>query len=151
VVARLESPTHLEYMNFHQITPKLLNTRIQKLKSLVHGLQRDALQKKMNFNIRKRSELHSEGKLGQLIQLISGKPKEELDLQTLPSEEEGLIINHYRIKHKVISYFKYWHCIPKTLDPAADFLALYPLFWQSLLKKRKTIKFLNKRSWKLVS
>jgi hypothetical protein len=29
-----------------------------------------------------------------LIQLMSGKPKEELDLETLPSEEEGLIIDH---------------------------------------------------------
>jgi hypothetical protein len=36
----------------------------------------------MNSNIRQRSELHADGKLGQLIQLMSGKPKEELDLQT---------------------------------------------------------------------
>jgi hypothetical protein len=78
---------------------------------------------------------------------MSGKPKEELDLQTVPSEEEGLIIDHYRIQHKVISYFKHWYCIPKTMDPVADYLATHPLFCQSLLKNRKTTsKILNKRS-----
>jgi hypothetical protein len=60
----------------------------------------------MNSNICQQSKLHSDGKLGQLIQLMSGQPKEEVDLQTLPSEEEGLIIDHYGIQHKVISYFK---------------------------------------------
>jgi hypothetical protein len=50
---------------------------------------------------------------------MSGKPREEIDLQTLPLEEEGLIIDHYSIQHKVISYFRDWHCVPKTLDPAA--------------------------------
>jgi hypothetical protein len=80
----------------------------------VHGLQRDALQKEMNSNIRQRSELHVDGKLGQLIQLMSGKPKKELDFQTLPSEEEGMIIDHQCIQLKVISYFKEWHYIPKT-------------------------------------
>jgi hypothetical protein len=79
-----------------------------------------------------------------LIKLISGKPKEELDLQTLPSDKDGLIIKHYRIRHKIISYFKDWHCIPKTLGPAAGCLATHPLFWRSLLKKQKTTKFLNK-------
>jgi hypothetical protein len=59
---------------------------------------------------------------------MPGKPKEELDLQTLPSKEEGLIIDHYCIQHKVISYFKDWHCIPKTLGPAVDSLATHPLF-----------------------
>jgi hypothetical protein len=78
------------------------------------------------------------------MQLMSGKPNEELDLQTLLSEEEGLIIDHYRIQHKVISYFKDWHCVPKTLDPAADSQATHPLFWQSLLKKRTTTKILSK-------
>ena len=146
VVARLESPTHLEYLNFHKITPELLKTRISKLKSLVHGSQRNAMQQDRNANIRKRDELHAEGDLGKLIRLISGKPTEGLDLQTLPSEEEGLIIDHHRIQHKVISYFKDWHCIPKTLDPAADHLAKHPLWWQSLLKKGDTDKILNKKS-----
>jgi hypothetical protein len=109
MVARLESPTHLEYMNFHQITSELLKTTIIKFKSLVHGSQRDALQKEMNSNIQQRSELYVDSKLGQLIQLMSGKPKEELNLQTLPLEEEGLIIDHNCIHHKVISYFKDWH------------------------------------------
>jgi hypothetical protein len=44
--------------------------------------------------------------MGQLIQLMSVKPRKELDLQTLPSKEEGLVIYHYRIQHKVISYFR---------------------------------------------
>jgi hypothetical protein len=73
----------------------------------VQGSQRDGLQKKINSKIWQRNELHaSGGKLGQLIQLMSGNPREELDLQTLPSEEESLIIDHYRIQQKVISYFK---------------------------------------------
>jgi hypothetical protein len=139
--ARLESPINLEYIDFNPITPELLKTRIKKLKPLVDGSQRDALEKKINSNIQQCSELHSDSKLGQLIQLMSGKPKEELDLQILPSEEEGLIIDHYRIQHKVISYFKDWHCISKTLDPAADCLATHPLFWQSFLKKQNTPNF----------
>jgi hypothetical protein len=77
---------------------------------------------------------------------MSSKPKEELNFQTLPSEYEGLIIDYYRIQHKVINYFKNWHCILRTLDPATDCLATHPLFWQSLLKKWKTTKILNKRS-----
>jgi hypothetical protein len=44
---------------------------------------------------------------------MSGKTRKELDFQTLPSKEEGLIIDHYRFQHKVISYFKDWRCIPK--------------------------------------
>jgi hypothetical protein len=48
-------------MNFHQITPELLKTKIKKLKSLVHGSQRDALYKEMNSNIRQRAELHTDG------------------------------------------------------------------------------------------
>jgi hypothetical protein len=68
VVAQLESPTHLEYLHFHQITQELLKTRIKKLKSLEHDLQRDAIQKKRNSNIRQHDELHADcGKLGQLI------------------------------------------------------------------------------------
>jgi hypothetical protein len=52
----------------------------------------------MKSNIRQRSELHYNGNLGQLIQLMSGKAMEELDLQILPSKEEGQIIDHYRIQ-----------------------------------------------------
>jgi hypothetical protein len=37
---------------------------------------------------------------------MPGKVRKELDLQTLPSEEEGLIIDYYRIQYKVIRYFK---------------------------------------------
>jgi hypothetical protein len=54
-----------------------------------------------------------------------------------------LIIDHYLIQHKVISYFRDWHCIPKTLDAAAKCLAIHPLFWQS---SKTTSKILNKRS-----
>jgi hypothetical protein len=83
----------------------------------------------MKSNIWQRDELHAyESKLRQLIQLMSGKPKEELILQTLPLDEESLIIVHYRIQYKVISYFRDWHCILKTLDSAAECLATYPLF-----------------------
>jgi hypothetical protein len=34
-------------------------------------------------------------KLERLIQLLFGKPIQHLDLQTLPSETEGHIIDHY--------------------------------------------------------
>jgi hypothetical protein len=60
---------------------------------------------------------------------MSSKPKEELDHPTLPSKKEGLIISHCHIQHKVISYFKDWYYIPKTLDPAADCLATHLIFW----------------------
>jgi hypothetical protein len=101
-----------------------------------------ALIKKLK--IWQRAKLYSDGgKLGQLIQLISGKPRVELDFQTLPSEDR---VDHYRIQNKFISYFRDWHCIPKTLDPATDHLAIHPLFWQFLLKKREATTILNKRS-----
>jgi hypothetical protein len=45
--------------------------------------------------------------------VISEKPTEELVLQTLLLEKEGLIIDHYRIQHKMISYVRDCHCIPK--------------------------------------
>jgi hypothetical protein len=128
-IVRLESSANLKYINFHQITPELLKTRIRKLQSLVHGSQRDALQKVMHFNIRQRNELHADVKLGQLIQQILGKSREKVDILTLPSEKEDMIIGHYCIQHKVTNHFKDWHCIPKALDPVADYLATHPLFW----------------------
>jgi hypothetical protein len=77
---------------------------------------------------------------------MSGKPRKELDLQPLPSEEEGLIIDHYHIQHKGIRYFRDWHYILKTLRLAAECLATHPLLWPSLLRTQTTSKILNKRS-----
>jgi hypothetical protein len=57
-----------------------------------------------------------------------------------------LIINHYRIQIKIISYIRDWHCISKTLDPVAEYLATHLLFWQYLFKEQTTSKILNKRS-----
>jgi hypothetical protein len=78
---------------------------------------------------------------------MSGKLREELDLQTIPTNEEGPIIDHYRIQHKIISYFKDWNCIPKTLDPA-DHLTTLNLLALLAISPQKVEKHqnLNKRS-----
>jgi len=146
VVARLESPTHLEYLNFHQITYDLLARRIRKLKGLVHGSQRDRLRLATNDRIRQLEQLRENKDLRRLIEILSGRPRDQLDLNALPSDTEGLIIDHYRIQQKLNEYFADWHSIPKTLDPAADHLAKHPLFWQSLLIPRATPKILTRHS-----
>jgi hypothetical protein len=102
VVARLEASTHFEYLTLHQITREFLKTIIKKLKSLVHGSQRDALQKEMNSNIRQRVELHADGnKLGQFIQLTQGRTR----LPNTPIGSGGLDrrpLPHQALSHRLL-------------------------------------------------
>ena len=104
-IGKMASPTHLAYLSFHQISYQLLQDRVKAMKSLLHGSKRDTYRREMNPRIRQLEELRDDKKLGRLIQLLSGKPNQHLDLQTIPSETEGQIIDHYRIQRLINDYF----------------------------------------------
>jgi hypothetical protein len=58
-----------------------------------------------NETLRKREQLREEQKLGTLIRLLTERPQEELDLQTLPCPTEGQITEHYAIQiYSLISF-----------------------------------------------
>jgi hypothetical protein len=136
LVARLEPPGHLAYLSFHTLTPELLRSRIRTLKTHVHAKRRNQLRSETNSRIQHIEELRATKQLGKLIELLSGAPQQQLDLQTLPSETAGLITDHYEIQRHLNTYFTDWLAIPDDLDPAADHMTRHPLYWQSLLNPR---------------
>jgi hypothetical protein len=136
LITKQDDPGHLAYMSIHQITHDLLQSRIKALKAVVHGSQRDELRRQSNAEIRKVGKLHDQRELGKVIRLLSGKPVQHLDLQTLQSNEHGLLSNHFVIQRELNQYFHDWMCIPSTLDPAAEHMARHPYYWHTLLHIR---------------
>jgi len=147
-VATLASPPQIALLPFHQITYQRLQQRIVNLKSMIHGRQREEYRRNMGKEVRKMEDLRQRENLGRLIELLSGKPREQLDLQTLPSAEEGQIVDHHRNQATINEFFRAWHAIPPDLDAAAQHLSTHPLWWQSLLHldPDEAPRILNKRS-----
>lgn len=140
-VAEIESkhlsPTHLQFMDFHQITLPYLSKQLKQLKGDAHGRDRMEMLSKQDSGISKRQELWRENRLGTLIKLMTGAPETTLDLQTLPCPTRGQIVNHFEIQVALNQFFHDWHAIPQNLDPAAKRLATNNIWWLSLLHQNQ--------------
>jgi len=133
IQAKHLSPTHLQFMNFHQISLPYLTKQLKQLKGDAHGRNRTEMIEKQDDGTRKRQQLWQENRLGTLIRLMTGAPASTLDLQTLPCPTRGQIVDHFEIQVALNEFFHDWHAIPQNLDPAARRLATNNIWWLSLL------------------
>jgi hypothetical protein len=94
--------------------------------SELQGEKRRYLRVKRSPAFARLEEFHANKELGKIIQQLSCRPPDMLDLQSLPCPTRGQITDHYTVQVVLNEYFKEWHAIPTTLDPAADKLARDP-------------------------
>jgi len=83
--------------------------------------------------IRKLDSLREKHKLGRIIELLSARSPDQLELQSLPCPTTGQITDHFNIQAILNEYFEDWLAIPRGLDAAADLLANHHSWWKSLL------------------
>jgi hypothetical protein len=80
----LLQPSHLQFKDFNTITLSYIQKQLSIIKSKMRGTDRMEMRIKINSKIRHHEDLRQQGKLKQLIKLLTGNPFRELDLQTLP-------------------------------------------------------------------
>ena len=135
-VSKFPDPADVGLLPFRSITRQFLQDRITALLSELQGEKRRFMRMQSSPAYARLEEFHANKELGKIIQQLSCRPPDMLDLQSLPCPTRGQITNHYTVQIVLNSYFKDWHAIPKSLDPAADKLARDPDWWHSLLEYR---------------
>ena len=131
-IHRIPPPTHLQYLPFHSITLASLQDIVTRIKGWSHGAMRIIMRGEMSAAIKHRDRLRQEHKIGAMIEAMSGEPRDQLDLHTLPCHIRGQLVDHREIHEALTAYFKEWHSTPLDLDPAARNMDT-PHFWRTLL------------------
>ena len=135
-VSRYPDPVDLGLLPFRSITRQFLQDRINSLLKELQGERRRFLRTKSSPAFARLEEFHANKELGKIISQLACRPPDMLDLQSLPCPTRGQIIDHYTVQVVLNDYFREWHAIPASLDPAADKLARDPDWWHSLLEYR---------------
>ena len=108
-------------------------TQLKNIKSKLHGAQRIVMQTEMNSTVRKIVEMRQANEMGKIIEVLSCQPRDQVDLQTLPCNLKGQIVDHKEIQEKLKEYFTDWYASPKHLDPAAKKMDKCDEWWSTLL------------------
>jgi len=134
-IHKIASPAHLQFLPFWRITAHSLHTIIDSIKDQLHGAKRVILRAEMSQAIARRDKLRADKRIGDLIEEMSGHPRSQMDLHTLPCAIRGQIVDHFEIHQTLTDYFTEWYSSPSNLDPAARHISQHPDFWDTLLER----------------
>ena len=134
-VHQISPPAHLQFLPYWRITAHSIHAIIDTIKSQLHGAKRAVLRAEMSQAIARRDKLRTDKRIGDLIEEMSGHPRTQMDLHTLPCAIRGQIVDHFEIHQILTDYFTEWYASPPNLDPAARHIAQHPDFWDTLLER----------------
>jgi hypothetical protein len=134
-VHQIPPPSHLTLLSFHSITLDHLQRILRTIKGKLHGAMRIIMRAEMSAEIRRRDQLRWDKRIGEMVEAMSGNPREQLDLRTLPCPIRGQIVDHHDIHLLLTAFFADWYAVPPDLDAAAQCLSTHPHLWSTLLDK----------------